>query len=209
MPSDHPAPELVRDEQAILAIVKEVFSRYNINREAVMITGWSAGAFMAHYIGMRHPDIFRCIVARCGNFNEHLVTDDVALKARHMHVYCFFGEADWPGFSGQSRDAQTWYTLRGFRNFEIRAMPGGHDPNQTEAAGTSSASSTTGPPFTWRPPRPRATRRWPSRSVPASTFRIRPTAAWTPSFGISATRTSRPGRRSPIPLSSRARTTSS
>jgi hypothetical protein len=51
-----------------------------------------------------------------------------------MHVYAFFGDADWPGFSGQSRDANYWYTLRGFRNFVIRRMPGGHDPNQLEAA---------------------------------------------------------------------------
>jgi len=133
VPSDRPAPELVRDEEAVVAIVKELFSRYHINREAVMITGWSAGAFQAHFTGLRHPEIFRCIVGRTGNFNEHLVTDDVAQKARHMHVYCFFGEADWPGFANQSREANYWYTIRGFRNFVIRAMPGSHDPNQIEA----------------------------------------------------------------------------
>jgi poly(3-hydroxybutyrate) depolymerase len=134
VPSDHPAPELVRDDKACVAIVKEIESRYNINRDAIMITGWSAGAFPAHYIGQHHPEIFRCIVSRAGNFNEHLVSDDVALRARHMHVYCFFGESDWPGFADQSRDANYWYTMHGFHNFVIRRMPGGHDPNQLEAA---------------------------------------------------------------------------
>ena len=133
-PADKPAPELVRDDKAAVAIVREIASRYNINRDAIMITGWSGGGFPAHFIGMHHPEIFRCIVGRTANFNDRLVTDDVALKARNMHVYVFFGEADLPGFDSQNRDANFWYTIRGFRNFVIRRLPGGHDPNQTEAA---------------------------------------------------------------------------
>jgi hypothetical protein len=133
IPSDRPAPELLRDEEACLAILREVMSRYSINRDAVMITGWSAGAYPAHFIGLRHPEVFRCIVGRTGNFNEHLVSDDAAQRARHMHVYVFFGEGDLPGFDSMNRDANFWYTIRGFRNFVIRRLPGGHDPNQLEA----------------------------------------------------------------------------
>jgi hypothetical protein len=134
VPRDHPAPELVRDEKAVVAIVKDIEAKYNINRTAIMITGWSAGGFMAHYIGMTHPEIFRCIVGRASNFKEGLVSDDVALRARHMHVYLFFGEGDLPGWDTMNRDANFWYTVRGFHNFVIRQLPGGHDPNQTEAA---------------------------------------------------------------------------
>jgi poly(3-hydroxybutyrate) depolymerase len=134
IPSDHPAPELVRDEKATVAVVKEIESHYNINRDAIMISGWSAGAFGAHFIGLHHPEVFRAIVARAGNFNEHLVSDDVALRARHMHVYVFFGEGDLPGFDTMNRDANFWYTVRGFRNFVIRRMPGGHSHNEEEAA---------------------------------------------------------------------------
>jgi hypothetical protein len=134
IPADHAAPELVRDETATLGILKELQSHYNINPDAIMITGWSAGAYPAHFIGLRHPEVFRCIVGRAGNFSEHLVSDDVAARARHMHIYVFFGEGDWPGFSGMGREANYWYTVRGFRNFVIRPLPGGHDPNQVEAA---------------------------------------------------------------------------
>lgn len=134
VPTDRVAPELVRDEKACLAIIKEIQSRYTINPDAIMITGWSGGAFPAHYVGQSHPEIFRAIVGRTGNFNEHLVPDDVAVKARHMHVYVFFGEGDLPGFDQQNRDANFWYTVRGFRNFVIHRLPGGHDPNQVEAA---------------------------------------------------------------------------
>ena len=133
VPSDRPAPELARDEPAVVAVVKEVRSRYNINPDGIMITGWSAGAFAAHYIGLHHPEVFRAIVGRAGNFNEHLVPDDVAQRARHMHVYVFFGEGD-PPWAAMNREANYWYTVRGFRNFVIRPMGGGHDPNQLEAA---------------------------------------------------------------------------
>jgi len=133
IPQDRPAPELVRDERAAVAIVKEVVSRYKINRDAIMITGWSGGGYPAHFIGLRHPEIFRCIIGRAANFNEHLVSDDVAQRARHRHVYVFFGDGDLPGFGQMNRDANFWYTIRGFRNFVIRRLPGGHDPNQMEA----------------------------------------------------------------------------
>ena len=133
-PKDRPAPELERDDKAVVAIVKEIEARYNINKTAIMITGWSAGGYPAHYIGMKHPEIFRCIVGRAANFNENIVSDEVARRARHMHVYLFFGESDWPGFNEMNRNANFWYTVRGFRNFVIRQLPGGHDPNQAEAA---------------------------------------------------------------------------
>ncbi|HUX03125.1 MAG: PKD domain-containing protein [Phycisphaerae bacterium] len=134
IPPDRAAPELVRDEMAVLAILKELFGRYNINRDAVMITGWSGGGYPAHFIGLRHPDVFRAIVGRTANFSEHLVSDETAHRARHMHVYVFFGEGDLPGFDEMNRNANFWYTVRGFRNFAIRRLPGGHDPNQIEAA---------------------------------------------------------------------------
>jgi dienelactone hydrolase len=132
-PSDRQAPELVRDDKACIAVIREVMSRYSINRDAVMITGWSAGAYPAHYIGLNHPEIFRCIVARAGNFSEHLVPDDVALRARHMHVYVFFGQGDLPGWDTMNLDAEFWYTMRGFQNFVYKRLPGGHDPNEVEA----------------------------------------------------------------------------
>ncbi len=134
VPNDRPAPELVRDDKAAMAIIRELKSRYNINPDGVMITGWSGGGYPAHYIGLHHPDVFRCIVGRAANFKENLVTDDVAMRARHMHVYVFFGEGDLPGFDQMNRDANFWYTVRGFRNFVIRRLSGGHNPNQVEAA---------------------------------------------------------------------------
>ena len=134
IPQDRPAPELVRDERATLAIITEVKARFHVNYGAILMTGFGRGAYAAHFIGIRHPDIFRAVVGRCGDFSEHLVTDDFAHRARHMHVYVFFGERDLPGADEMNRQASFWYTVRGFRNFVIRRLPGGHDSNEAEAA---------------------------------------------------------------------------
>ena len=35
----------------------------------MLITGFSGGGHVAHYVGLRHPDVFRALCARHGNFN--------------------------------------------------------------------------------------------------------------------------------------------
>ncbi|HUT60104.1 MAG TPA: caspase family protein [Phycisphaerae bacterium] len=127
------APELVRDEKATLAIIEELKVRFHVNCEAVLMTGFGRGAYAAHFIGIRHPEIFRSVVGRCGDFNEHLVSNEVARRASHMHIFAFFGERDLSGVDEMNRNANFYYTTRGFRNFALRRLPGGHDSNETAA----------------------------------------------------------------------------
>jgi len=134
IPRDKPAPELVRDEKIVLKIIKKIRSDYNINPHGIMITGWSGGGFPAHFIGLRHPEIFRAIVGRTANFNEFLVNDETAFKARHMHIFVFFGAGDIAGIAEQNRLANFWYTVRGFANFQIRQVAGGHEKNNRRTA---------------------------------------------------------------------------
>jgi len=134
IPPDHPAPELLRDEDATLRIVAQLKSRYHIMPHGIMITGWSGGGYPAHFIGLRHPDLFRCIASRTANFSTLLVSEDAARRARHMHVYIFYGMFDLPGFKTIARNAHEWYARRGFENATMRELPTGHDPNQAEAA---------------------------------------------------------------------------
>lgn len=134
IPMDRPAPELLRDEVATLKIIKQLKARYNIRPQATMITGWSGGGYPAHFIGLRHPDLFRCIVSRTANFSPLLVSEDVARRARHMHVYIFYGMFDLPGFKSLAENTYFWYAARGFQNATLRELPGGHNPHQDEAA---------------------------------------------------------------------------
>jgi len=129
-----PPSELLRDEKAVLAVLDQVKRRYSIREDAVALTGWSAGGFAAQFIGLRHPETFRCIIGRTPNFSEHLVTDAQASRARDMHVYLFYGKGDMLPFEVMSHDAACWYSTRGFRNFTIKWLPGGHNPNQQEAS---------------------------------------------------------------------------
>jgi poly(3-hydroxybutyrate) depolymerase len=134
IPMERPAPELLRDEAATLKIIEQLKARYNIRRHATMITGWSGGGYPAHFIGLRHPNLFRCIVSRTANFSPLLVSEKVAENARHMHVYIFYGTFDLPGFKSIAENARLWYGMRGFQNATIRELPSGHDPHQDEAA---------------------------------------------------------------------------
>lgn len=125
---------LARDDEAVQAVLAEVRNRYNINPNGIFITGWSGGGFPAHYLGLKRPEIFRGIIGRTANFSEDLVDDETARKARHRHVFCFFGTSDLAGIPEENRRAQFWYTIRGFLNFNIREVPGGHAKNNDLAA---------------------------------------------------------------------------
>ena len=100
-----------------------------IDPNGIFTTGWSGGGYPAHYIGLKHPDMLRAIIGRTANFSEDLVDDETARKARHMHVFCFFAESDLAGIPEQNRRANFYYTTRGFLNFEIKEVPGGHSKN--------------------------------------------------------------------------------
>ncbi|MDK1032121.1 MAG: PKD domain-containing protein [Planctomycetia bacterium] len=133
-PKDKPAPALLRDEKAILLIIKEIRARYSINPDGILATGWSGGGFTAHFLGLRHPDIFRAIVGRGANFNERIVSDETARKARHIHVLMLFGTRDMAGITRQNRLANFWYTMRGFANFRVKQVTGGHGKNNRRTA---------------------------------------------------------------------------
>lgn len=126
--------KLASDSQAVMAIVRELRSLYNIDPNGIAITGWSGGGYPAHYIGLKNPNVIRAIIGRTSNFSEDLVDDETARKARHMHVFCFFAKSDLAGIPEQNRRANFWYTMRGFLNFEIREIPGGHSKNNLLAA---------------------------------------------------------------------------
>jgi poly(3-hydroxybutyrate) depolymerase len=127
-------PKLQRDNDAVLAIIRDVASVYSIDPHGIAITGWSGGGYPAHYIGMKNPNVIRAIIGRTANFSEDLVDEATARKARHMHVFCFFAKSDLAGIPEQNRRANFWYTMHGFLNFEIREIPGGHSKNNRLAA---------------------------------------------------------------------------
>lgn len=126
--------KLAKDLEAVMAILDEVRERYKIDPNGIFSTGWSGGGYPAHYLMLKRPDVFRGVIGRTANFSEDLVDDEAARKARHRHAYCFFAKSDLAGIPEQNRRAHSWYTVRGFLNFKIEEVPGGHSKNNDLAA---------------------------------------------------------------------------
>ena len=55
--------DLAHDEQTILSLIDQLAERYNVDRKAVMLTGFSAGGYPMYYTGLRNPDRFRSVSA--------------------------------------------------------------------------------------------------------------------------------------------------
>ncbi|MEP0841395.1 MAG: prolyl oligopeptidase family serine peptidase, partial [Phycisphaerae bacterium] len=103
-----------RDEQAVIAIMDEVFRQTNADPTRVLATSWSCGGYMAHFLVNRYPERFSCLAVRQSNFSEALLDPNQVPKYRHMKIGIFFGENDLPACRNESTRAVDWYRSRGF-----------------------------------------------------------------------------------------------
>jgi len=66
------------DEQRILAIYNQIVNYeattygFAVKTACVFLTGWSGGGIPTYYTGVRHPETFRMILSRQGNFDEDM-----------------------------------------------------------------------------------------------------------------------------------------
>lgn len=127
---------VLRDKDAVMAIIDHVLANYRADPDAVLSTSWSSGGFMAHYIPNRFPHRFRCIATRLSNFSPDILTDATVPMYRNMPVAVFIGESDFPACITQSQQAVAWYKARGFTHVESKMIDGmGHSRiPQTAAA---------------------------------------------------------------------------
>ena len=87
--------DLESDERAILAIMDELESRYRIDRQAVMLTGFSAGGFPMYWTGLRNPTQFSMLVARACNGDQKMAERAASAGAdRSPAIFIFCGKAD-------------------------------------------------------------------------------------------------------------------
>lgn len=107
-----------KDEKAVLAIMDEVFRQTNADPSRVLMTSWSAGGYMAHYMVNRHSNRFTCLAVRGSNFGESLMNPGLVPRYRHMRIGIFFGENDFKICRDESIQAVEWY--RRFR-FPVEA----------------------------------------------------------------------------------------
>lgn len=120
--------DLEQDERNTLAIIDDVCRRYPaVDRNAILLTGFSAGGYPLYYIGLRNPTRFNMLIARDCNSNIAIferigVTDEI----RKMPIVIFWGTSDLQPIQDQSWAAYRW--LRRHECFQTRReeIAGGH-----------------------------------------------------------------------------------
>jgi len=115
---DPSLPYVQKDEQAVIAIMDEVFRRTNADPSRVLSTSFSSGGYIAHFIVNRYPERFSCIAVRGSNFSESLLNPAQVPKYRDMKIGIFFGENDFKACREESMRAVEWY--RRYR-FDVQA----------------------------------------------------------------------------------------
>jgi poly(3-hydroxybutyrate) depolymerase len=87
---------LINDDRSILAIRREILTRYSIDSKQVILTGFSAGGFPMYYTGLRHPEKFAILIARACNSDEQLLaaTPSISEEAVRPPVGIFVGKDD-------------------------------------------------------------------------------------------------------------------
>ncbi|MEE8170631.1 MAG: hypothetical protein V3T70_08795, partial [Phycisphaerae bacterium] len=113
---------VLRDKEAVMAILDHVLATTRADPNAVLSTSWSSGGFMAHYFPNRFPHRFTCIATRLSNFSPYILTDATVPLYRNTPVAVFIGDSDFPACTVQSKEAVAWYQSRGFRNVDAKMI---------------------------------------------------------------------------------------
>lgn len=123
-----------KDEQAVMAILDEVFRRTNADPERVLATSFSSGGYVAHYLVNRYPERFSCIAVRGSNFSEAMLNPTQIPRYRDMPVGIFWGENDIKICRDESEKAVRWYRQHHF-NVQAKYVAGlGHERRPQVAA---------------------------------------------------------------------------
>ena len=125
---------LERDERAILAILDEVMRTADVDPNAVLVTSWSYGGYVAHYMLNRHPDRFTCLAVRQSNFSADLLDPKTVPRYRDYRIAVFYTENDFAICQRESQEAAVWYTRHGFELTFEEFADKGHERTPSLAA---------------------------------------------------------------------------
>lgn len=120
---------LEKDDKVILAVYDEVTHRYRVNKDRVLLTGFSAGGFPMYYTGLRHSEKFAALIARACNSDTRIMEDvGVTKNTRRIPIVIFYGKDDLGRIQKQSVAAFQWFRRNGWtkRNSLWKEIQGGH-----------------------------------------------------------------------------------
>jgi len=138
LPLRHVHSYVERDERLILDMIDQVLSRTDADPSRVLITSWSSGGYLAHYVLNRHPERFACLAVRQSNFSASILDpQQIRQYPRYPDtpIAIFFGQNDLIICRNESRAAIVWYREHGFRQVEAYSVEGlGHERTPETAA---------------------------------------------------------------------------
>ena len=103
------------DEETILATINHVKAGYRIDEGRIFLTGWSAGNYAVLWTGLSHPEIFRALAVRQGNFNVKFVAPLESRLSSQQQVMVFCGQIDL--LRSQSAECIRWLKGHGVTVF--------------------------------------------------------------------------------------------
>lgn len=119
--------DLRRDEKAVLAIMDQLISRYRIDPDRVLLTGFSAGGYPMYWIGLRNPERFDMLIARACNADlEMFERIELTGRARKLPVYIYCGKDDLKPLRDQAWLAYRYLKQHGHQDVERKFVAGGH-----------------------------------------------------------------------------------
>ena len=137
-----------QDERVLMNIMDHVLGRTAADPNRVLVTAWSNGGTVMHYVANQHPDRFAALCARGCWFKADMLDEDNArrMAERNFPVMIFYGQGDSWNIKMDSNSAIKWYKSMGF-NVESTVIPqslwmlksalaglGGHDRHPEPAA---------------------------------------------------------------------------
>ncbi len=102
-----------RDENCVLAILDDIFRRTEADPDHVLVTSWSCGGYMAHYMVNRHPDRFSCLVVKQSNFSAEILDSQNVPGYKDMGIGIFYTQKDFNVCRKESEEAIKWYQRHG------------------------------------------------------------------------------------------------
>jgi len=134
VPADSQLANQQQDERAVLDIVRQTTSAFNVNPNWVFLTGWSGGGYDVYYIGLRNPHVFRALASRMGTFKPSYLGDVEERLDIYQPVLAFFASGDFDVMKSQARQAVRWLKSKGMKRTQFREITGGHQRRPEVAA---------------------------------------------------------------------------
>jgi predicted esterase len=114
--------DLAVDSQAAVELVKQAEARYNVARQGVAITGFVGTALLAYRQAGEHPEVFRAVIARTGDFEPVYMPGDIG---RHIDtaIYIVYGANELFKYSDRAKAAADYFKARRFKHVSIEEIP--------------------------------------------------------------------------------------